>query len=326
MFTANFMFAQNQVDSLIKSGIEFYDNGLYANAVSDYKKAIDLEPNNLTAHYELSLTFMATKDYQLAINHADFVIERDSVNSVDAYVVKGSSLDYLGKTEESNRIFEEAIRRFGDNHYIYFNLGINYYNKQNASKAQEAFENAIRTNPNHASSHYMLGVLMSDQKKRVQSLLSFYYFLFLEPKTGRSVKASTMLNTQFYGNIKQDKPNNFTINISSLTSADEFGFADLMLSMFAASNNLEKNKSKTKEELFIENTKSFFGVLGDKTKGEQTGIWWKFYIPFYNKLAKSDHLDTFCYYITQSTNDKSVDWLILNEEKIEQFSKWLEEE
>jgi len=104
----------------------------------------------------------------------------------------------------------------------------------------------------------------------------------------------------------------------------EFSAAEVMLAMLEASNFLEENKDKTPEELFIDNTKSFFMVLGELSENEKkTNIWWDFYVPFFYNLAKSEYMDVFCYYISVFSNENAREWLKKNSKKLESFGKWI---
>ena len=195
-------------------------------------------------------------------------------------------------------------------------------------KAEEWLINAIELNSGHSSSHLMLAYVMTDLNRRVQSLLCLHYFLFLEPNSKRSGDAHKLLEQQFGGNVQKDEndPTQINIYLNEATSDTEFGPADLMISLLEASKSIVENKDKSKEELFIENTSSFFKTLGELKDKKKKGLWWDYYVPFFYDIAKSEHIDTYCYYISQSTNGNSEVWLENNEEKIESFSEWLREE
>ncbi len=329
VFFSNFLFAQSQVDSLVQLGIQYHDNEQYDKAIELYQKALEIDPVSPLTNYEIALTYMYTKDYESSIKHSDIVIEQKDRNLLEAYITKGSCLDYLGKTDESIRLFEEGIRKFGDHYLLYYNLGFNYYRLKNYEKAQQTFTKAIKTNPGHASSHLLLGFTMDYLDQKVQSLLCLHYFLLLEPSSERAKTAFNLLQEQFLGNVKVSQENPSNININILLNGDqtdnEFGAAELMISMLEASKSLEENKGKTDDELFIENTTSFFKMLGELHKKKNKGLWWDFYIPFFDKLAQSGNMDTYCRYISQSSNDEAIQWLQNNSSKTEQLEGWLKE-
>jgi len=96
-----------------------------------------------------------------------------------------------------------------------------------------------------------------------------------------------------------------------------------MLSLLEASKTLEKNKGKTKDQLAIENTTSFFKMLGELNKKKHKGIYWDIYIPLFNDLAQNDFMDTYYYYTMQSVNDNAQQWLYSYQEKVAELKYWL---
>lgn len=326
LFINTTVFAQETVEEYIKIGIEFHDAGNYKLAIEAYLEALKLDENSALAHYEISYTYIFLEQYENAMQHADKVIELNDKYLKDAYVNKGNCLDHLGNPKEAIKTYNEGIKKIGGDYMLYYNLALTHYNLGNLTEAESALVSGIKSNPNHPSSHLLLGRLMNEMNNKVQSILCLHYFLFLEPSSTRSPDALNLLMKQFSGNVEKKSEKETTIFISqeSLDKKSEFGSVEMMMSLIIAGNNIEKNKDKTKEELFISNTESYFKFLGELKKKKSTGLWWEFYIPFDYDLAKTKHLETYCYYITQSTNTLAEDWLNANGEKLEEFSDWLD--
>ena len=322
-------FGQNKIDSLVQVGIQYHDKGEYAKAIEVYNEALKIDPKSTLVNYELSLSYMYLGDNEKAIKHSDFVIKQKKDLLFPSYVAKGSSLSNLGKTKKAIKVFKEGIKKFGNNYNLHFNLGVTYSKIQDNKNAELAFINAITDKPDHASSHYALALIKYQQDERVQSLLSLYYFMFLELDSKRAETAYKLIKDQLGGNVQKDEnnPMNFTVLLDPKRMESEFGAAEIMIAMLEASNSLEENKDKTPEELFAENTKSFFSVLGELKENDKqkSNIWWDFYVPFFYDLAKSDLTDVFCYYISLYQNVKAKEWIENNFERFEDFGKWLEE-
>lgn len=318
--------AQETIEELVKKGIEYHDTGEYEKAIEVYKKALSLDGNSALVNYEIAMTYMYAKQYQSSLQHASKVIELNDQYLIPAYIAKGNSLDALGRSKEAIKTYNHALKKTGKDHMLYYNLGLTHYNQGNKKEAEEAVLDAIDSNPNHASSHLLLGYLMNDQGNKTQSILCLHYFLFLEPNSGRSLQAVRLLNNQFYGNVEQTSPTDISILLSpgAVDKKNEFGSTEMMMSLLVASNSLEENEGKTKEELFVTNTESFFKILGELKKKKNKGLWWESYIPFFYELAETKHLETYCYYILQSDNNNAVEWLSANEKKIDEFNQWLD--
>jgi tetratricopeptide (TPR) repeat protein len=152
------IYSQTDIDSLVQIGIKYHDNGQYDKAIETYKTALEIEPNSALINYEIAMTYMYAKDYKNAVKHSDKVIETNDKFLLQAYITKGSCLDYLGKTKESIKLYEKGIKEFGDHYLLYYNLGYTYYNLKEYDKAEEALINAINTKSDHASSHLLLRI------------------------------------------------------------------------------------------------------------------------------------------------------------------------
>ncbi|HCX21576.1 MAG: hypothetical protein CMB80_10080 [Flammeovirgaceae bacterium] len=166
---------------------------------------------------------------------------------------------------------------------------------------------------------------MNAAENKVQSILSLHFFLLLEPNSQRSADALELLKEQLAGNAEQTGENsmNIILNPAALDKKNEFGSAEVMLSMLAATNMTAKKEGASDMELFISNNNSIFKILGELKKKKNKGLWWEFYIPFYYDLAKSKHLDTYCRYISQSESTEAGEWIYTHEKELAAFDEWL---
>ena len=270
------------------------------------------------------MSYFGAKQYKKAIEFSDKVLDQNADYMIQAYLTKGSALDVSGKTKESIIVFEKAIKKTEGHYLLFYNLALNYYKINEFDKAELNVINAIEMNPNHASSHFMLAKMNDSKGNSIQTLLSIHYFLFLEANSNRSLEGYDILQRNFGGNVSKDENKPNTINIMLSPNDDsQFGAAELMISLLEASRTLEENEGKSDDDMFIENTESFFKVLGELKKDENKEIWWTFYTPFFYDIAKSDHLETYCKYISQVENESSKKWLSDNNEKLSEFDNWL---
>jgi len=71
-------------------------------------------------------------------------------------------LNLLEQTEfeEAIEIFSEIAVDSPDNYEVWINLGVCYLETQRPDLAAEAFERAIKANPNEADAYYLLGTAM----------------------------------------------------------------------------------------------------------------------------------------------------------------------
>lgn len=317
-------FAQSNIEEYVKQGIQYHDSGDYDKAINTYKEALAIDPKSTLVNYEIALSYLKKENYEEVLRYSDMVLKQNKEYMLQAYMTKGSALDLLGKTKESNKLFEKAIKKLGGHYLLHYNLGLNHFKKNELGLAEENVIKAIENNPNHSSSHWILANIHHTKGNSVQTLLAVHYFLFLEPNTNRSKYAYQILQENFGGNVTKDpdKPNTINILLSA-NNDSQFGAAEMMISMLEASKTLEENKNKTEDEMFVENTESFFTILGELKEKKDKNIWWTFYTTFFYDVAQSEHLEVYCKYISQSSNETSKLWLDENKEKLSAFSSWL---
>jgi hypothetical protein len=315
-------FAQETViKDLINQGIKLHDKGAYTGAIDMYNKALLLDKRSPLANNEIASTYLANKDYESCIRHCDQVINVN-IDYVDqAYILKGSAQDLLGKPQDAVKTYKTALKKYTGNQLLYYNLALTSFNLKEYKDAADALQHSLKLNPSHASSHFLLGLTMLVQEQRVKGMLAIYNFLLLEPTSKRTASALLALEDEMKRGVQKDSAGPATITRPSKKEDDEFYTAELMLDLLESSKANESNKGKSAHELFTENTHSFFIILGEMKKDRQ-GFWWNFYVDYFYTLATNKHTEAFCYYITQSKGDIYTKWVQDNLSKIEAFSTW----
>lgn len=325
-FTA---FGQGDAKSWIQKGIEQHDNGNFEQAILNYKKALEINPNTPLAHYEMSLTYMYMRDYKNMLYHSSKVLETKNKYHLQAYLAKGSAEDNLGKSKTAIKTFRKAIKKYPDNALLRYNTALTYYRDKQKDKAEIELKEGIRIKRSHSSSHLLLGGIVSEKKQNVKSLLAHAFFLLLEPSTKRSKNAYNKLMYSIYGNVNKDKNESNSITIfmdPSATKESEFSSAKLFIPLMVAANMGDSNATKSNEELLPQNLNELISFLGDKKKKYKNSIYQKLYVPFFVDLKKEGFIDAYCAHIGQEQNDISKNWIANNEVKYKAFISWLKEQ
>lgn len=322
-FSSN-IFAQSiEVESIVNQGIALHDKGDYAGAINLYKKALGLDPKSETVNYEIASTYFAKGEFANALPHCDVVISLKSKNAEAAYILKGSALDELGKPNEAIESYKDGIRKNKDSYLLYFNIALTYYNIKDYISAEDNLQHSLKINPLHASSHFLLANTMKMKQDRLKTVLALYNFLLIEPNSKRSTNALKLLDKQLNQGVQKESETKINITLfENKDNSSEFQAAELMLSLLAASSNLEENKKKTASQLFVSNTESTFSILGELKK-KNKGFWWNYYVDFFSELKDKKHTEAFCYFITQNKNEEEITkWIANNQSKVDDLLIW----
>lgn len=342
------------VQDLIKKGVELYDAKEYRQAIETYKEALEIDPNSMIATYELALSYLAIKDYDNASKFSTEVINsKDEKLLTGAYGVKGEALAETGKVDEAIVLLESALREIGSDYYLHFNLALNYFNKSDWDKTLLHAENALNLDKFQSGPYLLSAYALSNKKIWVQSILAFQFFLLNEPGTYRSkIAFEEMLQVM---HIKQttEEPaersfiqkqlerhaNNkeVTENTKTPPPLDTFQGINRKLVYTAIENTLDSLKVSTEIDSiagdstknvdyksFKEVTRTIFSVLSEENDGTNNGLIWNYQIPVISMILESPYFETYCRYISAAYFPESLKWWEENQELAEKFARWLE--
>ena len=153
------------VQDLIKKGVELYDAKEYRQAIETYKEALEIDPNSMIATYELALSYLAIKDYDNASKFSTEVINsKEEKLLTRAYGVKGEALAETGKVDEAIVLLESALREIGSDYYLHFNLALNYFNKSDWDKTLLHAENALNLDKFQSGPYRLSAYALSNKK------------------------------------------------------------------------------------------------------------------------------------------------------------------
>lgn len=333
------LFAQS-VESLVKEGIAYHDQGEFNKAIEKYKEALLISPVSWSVHYELAYSYHALKEYDNAIASADQAIKySNGQDKLYPYIIKGSALDDMGKTGESVKFYKMALQEFPEEYLLLYNYAVSCSRSGNLSNAEAALLKGLSFNSTHPSSHLQLAMIKLDHNQKVFGALGMYFFLMIENNTERSKVQVRRLKELMYGSKEQVNSKTILLTMPNDNDA-QTASAELFFSILGmASNEIDKTTSgdsvRSEQRKFVDDTGKLFTTLkelsekrrppsGKKKKVGRENFWWDFYVPFFSALHDSGHTEAFCYHIMQSSGDAEVlDWLNLNKEKLEFFYLWV---
>lgn len=307
----------SEADQLILEGAKLHDEQKYEAAIQKYQKALQLNPNSISALYEIALSYLQMQDYDNAVKYSSQVIKLGyKPMLIDAYTVKGTALANSNKLEEAIKMFQGAIAEQGDNYLLDYNLGLAYYNQGDKKSAFIYIRKAINADPTHADAFLIYAYVLSDLDMWIQSVYAYQFFLLQEPNTERSTKAFKQM-----------------MKLLKAVTFENINPSDAKLGLEPLYKNLEKLKSDATNSqseylyfsqasfLIFENMKS----VGTSDSVTKKGLFWDFFVPIFSELMASGHFDTYTRYISACYFPESANWWEKHEAEVHDFKLWFEQ-
>ncbi len=143
-------------DFLYAQGLNATRAGHYQKAVEAFKDAINLEPDNALAYYQLGLAAGRLGRHSEALQAFNKVV-RLIPDSAAACYNSGVAHGELGQYGEAIAAFERAIALKPAWETAHYNLGVASSRLEMHEEAVEAFKQSIIRKPNYIEAHFKLG-------------------------------------------------------------------------------------------------------------------------------------------------------------------------
>ena len=141
----------------------------YDKAEVAYKKAIEIKPDYAEAYSGLANVYNATRKFDLAATASAKAMELSGAGAGGA--AGGGNADAM------------------------FNQGVILWNAGKIPEAKKQFEGAVAANPNHAESHYQLGMALVNEGNMAGATTEFETYLKLAPTGPNAATAKGILGS-----------------------------------------------------------------------------------------------------------------------------------
>jgi tetratricopeptide (TPR) repeat protein/S1-C subfamily serine protease len=170
----------NYAKAYLNRGNLYHNQQKYELALADYNKAIKINPNLVEAYYNRGSLYSDLQKYELALSDYNKAIELDS-NLAEAYSNRGNIYYYQQKYELALADFNKAIELNRNDAIAYNNRGNLYHNQQKYELALSDFNKAIELNRNYAIAYYNRGILYQDLQKYDLALSDYSKAIEINP-------------------------------------------------------------------------------------------------------------------------------------------------
>jgi tetratricopeptide (TPR) repeat protein len=129
-------------------------------AISFYKKTLEINPDNVVANFLLGDVYAGMRKYEDAKGCYKRVVELEPYNS-EAYYYLGVVASELGEEHDAKKYFEKAVEANPNNALALNGLAIQHATFNEYQQAISCYQKAIEINSNIAESYLGLGVVHS---------------------------------------------------------------------------------------------------------------------------------------------------------------------
>lgn len=300
-------------DQIINKGIELHQAQRYAEALQQYDKILRPDSDYLRAQYEKLLTLSEQGNKEEVLQILEKLYRQgDMVEWPDLLVLYGSKLSDAERYAEAEKILLEAEKLMPHSSIVLFNQSIVYIRTEQKQKAVDALKKSITYNPNHATGHYLLGLMAYESGKIVEGSLAMLAYLTISPTGKFSQEAVLKLNTKMGQDfLKKD-------NLVYSDKGDDFSELELILRNQLPLHQKYKVKS-TIDDIVTRQVQAIMEYAA--THKLKDGFFENIYIPYLADIHKRDLTEAFTYYILLSFEEPLGKKLSTHKKKIIDFAE-----
>jgi tetratricopeptide (TPR) repeat protein len=187
-------FIQLDVD-FVTQGIEFSENGSYDLALKSYNLALENNPENAEAYFQMGTTYIGMKDFEKSIKCFQKTLEFEP-NHIGTLVKLGITYYLKNNIDTAIDYFTDVIELDPNEPLSYYHLGLIFYNKKEYSKAISYYQKTIESDAEFADAFVNLGIIYSlqgDLNEASKNLYNACVLLIKSKKMHKALKVKDLL-------------------------------------------------------------------------------------------------------------------------------------
>ena len=184
-----------KIKTTFAEGAAATNEGRYDEAIAKFNAVLLDFATCIDCYNNLGTVYTRQKDWVKAEESYRKALAVDP-NSIDAYNGLSNIFSQQGKTKEAQEMAAEAAKRAatgagGGNATALYNAAVLAWNANDFAKANELLTQAVKADPKHAESHFMLGRVLINLGKLGEAATEFETYLKLAPSGPNAKEAQT---------------------------------------------------------------------------------------------------------------------------------------
>ncbi len=190
---SDYLYEFNLANALADTASARHDSNLFNEAVSTYRKALDMNPGAALTHFNLALTLQSAGRATEALGEFEQTVKLDP-DKVDAWVKIGIIDSTQGRMPEAERAFREIIRLQPANSDARGWLGNALAEQGKFTEAIPSYEASLKLNPNDSRTEFNLALTYMKIGKQAEAADHFRQALRIDPNYREAQAALQQLN------------------------------------------------------------------------------------------------------------------------------------
>ena len=154
-------------------GAALLNSGDLSEAQDCFQRVITLDPAHTAAHVNLANLFIRSGNYDAAVTNYQRALEIEPDNA-EIYFQYGIALSKnLGHFDEAIASFNRALAIRPDYAEVHNNLGIAFHRLGQFDNAVASYRHALALKPDYAEAHNNLGIALIDLGRRIDAIASY---------------------------------------------------------------------------------------------------------------------------------------------------------
>lgn len=166
-------------------GSSLAQSGETEKAIEAFKKAVQLDSEDIESQYQLSNLYYNNKMYEEAIQGYEVVMQKADPSSkfhTDALSHIGLCYDILGQAEKAQEVYNTALAENPDNMDMRFNLARIFLKEENWDKALEMMQPVYEANPKDFGNCMNMGWALIGLNRPAEAVPCFKAATEVEPE------------------------------------------------------------------------------------------------------------------------------------------------
>ena len=155
---------KDPLDLIVYRLKQFPKKSMWKKEISEYKKALRIDPHFAEAHFNLGVAYQEKGDLKEAIAEYQKTIQIYP-NYIEAHNNLGILYFRKGMLDQALVEYQKTIEIQPDYSKGYYNIGSVYREKKKTDEAITSFQKALEINPNFAEAHYSLAVMYYEKQE-----------------------------------------------------------------------------------------------------------------------------------------------------------------